>query len=166
MVIIREFQESDAGQVSEVYFYSFKTYLKERMETDAPRPVEYWLPALRHMQTNDYDNITFVAEEDGKIIGCISITAALKRGLGSLQRIGVSPECAGKGVGKMLFKAADEFWRKHKMRKVATCVSSINPTALKFYQSCGFHIEGTLKDHFFEGVDENQLALFYPKADK
>ena len=94
MVIIREFQDDDAAQVSAVYFYSFQTYLKERMETDAPRPGEYWLPALRRTQTDTYDNITFVAEEDGKIIGCISITAALKRGLGSLQRIGVSPECS------------------------------------------------------------------------
>ena len=166
MITVREFQESDAGQVSEVYFYSFQTYLKERMETDAPHPGEYWLPMLRRLQNESYDNITFVAEEDGKIIGAVSITAALKRGLGSLQRIGVLPECAGKGVGKLLFQEADKFWKEHKMRKVATCVSSINPTALKFYQRCGFHIEGTLKDHFFDGVDEYQLALFYPKADK
>ncbi|MBE6365105.1 MAG: helix-turn-helix domain-containing protein [Lentisphaerae bacterium] len=27
--------------------------------------------------------------------------------------------------------------------------SSINHGALNFYQSCGFHVEGTLKDHFF-----------------
>ena len=99
MITVREFQESDAGQVSEVYFYSFQTYLKERMETDAPQPGEYWLPMLRRLQNESYDNITFVAEEDGKIIGVVSITAALKRGLGSLQRIGVLPECAGKGVG-------------------------------------------------------------------
>ena len=118
---------------------------------------------LRRVQNSDYCNVTFVAEENGRIIGCISVTAALKRGLGSLQRIGILPECAGKGVGKMLFKRADEFWQACKMRKVSTCVSSINPRAFQFYQSCGFHCEGTLKDHFFEGVDEHQMAFFYQK---
>lgn len=161
MITIREFTDTDAAMASVVYFESFRSYLKERMEITEPQPAEYWLKIMRHSATDEYENISFVAEEDGRIIGCISITAALKRRLGSLQRIGVLPECAGKGVGKMLFKAADEFWRKRNMRKVSSCVSSINPGALKFYTSCGFHVEGTLKDHFFEGVDEHQIALFY-----
>jgi ribosomal protein S18 acetylase RimI-like enzyme len=116
---------------------------------------------MRHTTTADYENISFVAEIDNRIVGCITVSAALKRRLGTLMRIGVLPESAGLGVGKKLFAAADEFWRKKNMRKVASCVSSINPGALKFYQSCGFHVEGTLKDHFFEGVDEHQIALFY-----
>ena len=160
MVIIREFQDSDAAQASVVYFESFKTYLKERMDTDAPRSAEYWLQSMRRNTTADYDNISFVAEEDGKVIGCITIAAALKRRLGTLVRIGVMPGNAGKGVGKMLFAAAEKFWRENNMRKICTCVSSINPGAIKFYESCGFHTEGILKDHFFEGVDEHQLARF------
>lgn len=161
MVIIREFTDTDAAQASVVYFESFKSYLKERMEISSPQPPEYWLASMRHTTTADYENISFVAEIDNRIVGCITVSAALKRRLGTLIRIGVLPESAGLGVGKKLFAAADEFWRKKNMRKVASCVSSINPGALKFYQSCGFHVEGTLKDHFFEGVDEHQIALFY-----
>jgi ribosomal protein S18 acetylase RimI-like enzyme len=163
MVTIREFQESDGQEVSVVQFKSFKSYLKDLMEITEPRPAEYWASAMKHIKTEDYENITFVALEDDKVVGFISITCALKRRLGTLQRIGVNPECKGKGIGKMLFQAADNFWRQRNMRKVASCVSSINPDALKFYQKCGFHVEGTLKDHFFEGVDEHQLALFYNK---
>ena len=161
MITIREFQDKDAAEVSKVQFYSFKSYLKDLMEYDEPRPAEYWINAMKHLKTPEYENITFVAVKDDQVVGFISITSALMRGLGTLQRIGVSPDCNGQGIGKMLFQAADEFWRQRKMRKIATCVSSINPGALKFYQKCGFHIEGTLKDHFFVGVDENQLALFY-----
>lgn len=161
MVIIREFTDTDAAQASVVYFESFKSYLKERMEISAPQPAEYWLNNMRHCVNSDYESISFVAEVDNKLVGCITVSAALKRRLGTLVRIGVLPECAGKGVGRKLFAAADEFWRQRNMRKVASCVSSINPGALKFYQSCGFHVEGTLKDHFFEGVDEHQIALFY-----
>lgn len=163
MITIREFQEQDGQEVSFVQFTSFKSYLKDLMEIDEPRPAEYWVNAMKYLKTEDYENITFVAVDNDKVVGFISITSALKRRLGTLQRIGVTPDCNGKGIGKMLFEAADQFWRQRNMRKVATCVSSINPGALKFYQKCGFHVEGTLKDHFFEGVDEHQLALFYNK---
>ena len=161
MITIREFQAADAAGASIVYFESFKTYLKERMEQDAPHPAEYWEKAMKYNHTGDYENISFVAVRDNRIIGCISIAAALKRRLGTLVRIGVLPECAGAGVGRMLFESAEKFWQERNMRKIATCVSSINPTALKFYQRCGFHVEGILKDHFFEKVDEYQLAKFY-----
>ncbi|MBE6359716.1 MAG: GNAT family N-acetyltransferase [Lentisphaerae bacterium] len=161
MIIIREFQTADAAQASVVFFESFKTYLKERMEINAPHPAEYTESLMRHTANEDVENISFVAVEDGTVIGCITVNLALKRGLGTLIRIGVMPGNAGKGIGKMLFAAADKFWRERNTRKVRTCVSSINPGALKFYQSCGFHQEATLKDHFFEGVDEHQLALFY-----
>ena len=43
MVIIREFTDTDAAQASVVYFESFKSYLKERMEISSPQPPEYWL---------------------------------------------------------------------------------------------------------------------------
>ncbi len=161
MIIIREFQEDDAAEASVVYFRSFKNYLKERMDIEEPRPAEYWLNAMRHTVNSEAESISFVAEAGGKVIGCISITAALQRRLGHLNRIGVLPEYAGKGVGHMLFNAAEQFWTDRKMRKIYTCVSSINPNALKFYQNCGFHCEGMLKDHFFDGVDEYQMALFF-----
>ena len=161
MITVREFRSDDAPECSVVQFESFKSFLKERMEYSAPRPAEFWEQSMRRNCSDDFENITFVAEKDGRVIGFISITAALKRRLGTLVRIGVLPECAGGGVGRMLFEAAEKFWKERNMRKIATCVSSINPTALKFYQRCGFHVEGILKDHFFEKVDEYQLAKFY-----
>lgn len=159
MITVREFQNCDAVGAADVYYESFKTFLKER--TVPKRSAEYWQNAMQHFNNGEYDNISFVALDGEKVVGCISVTAALVRGLGTLQRIGVLPEYAGRGIGKMLFEAADKFWRERKMRKIATCVSSINPTAIRFYERCGFHCEGILKDHFFPGVDEHQMAMFY-----
>ncbi|MBR7108337.1 MAG: GNAT family N-acetyltransferase [Lentisphaeria bacterium] len=159
MIVVREFQDCDAAGAAEVYYESFKTYLKERM--GPKRSAEYWQNSMKRFTTEEYDNISFVALDGDRVVGCISIAAALVRRLGTLTRIGVLPEYAGKGIGKMLFEEADRFWRERKMRKVATCVSSINTAAIKFYERCGFHCEGVLKDHFFPGVDEHQLALFY-----
>ena len=88
MIIIREFQTADAAQASVVFFESFKTYLKERMEINAPHPAEYTESLMRHTANEDVENISFVAVEDGTVIGCITVNLALKRGLGTLIRIG------------------------------------------------------------------------------
>ena len=159
MITVREFQESDASCAAEIYYLSIKTYLKER--TAPQRPPEYWANVMKRFTNDEFDNISFVALDDGKVVGCITITSALRRGLGSLQRIGVLPEYAGRGIGRMLFEAADRFWRERKMRKVSVSVSSINPNGIKFYERCGFHLEGILKEHNFAGVDEHIMAIFY-----
>ena len=158
MIIVREFQPDDADKASEVYYESFRTYLGDRA---VKRPPEYWLNAMKHFKNEDFDNLSFVAEDEGKVIGCITVTSALKRGLGSLQRIGVDPEYAGKGVGKMLFDAADKFWRERKMRKVFTSVSSNNPKAIRFYERCGFTREALLRAHYYPDVDEYIMSFFY-----
>ena len=55
--------------------------------------------------------------------------------------------------------------QEKRMRKVYTCTSHINQRALAFYKSLGFEEEGLLKSHFFEGIDEIQLAKFYTYND-
>ena len=41
MITIREFNDTDAAMASVVYFESFRSYLKERMEITEPQPAEY-----------------------------------------------------------------------------------------------------------------------------
>ncbi|MBQ9502935.1 MAG: GNAT family N-acetyltransferase [Lentisphaeria bacterium] len=158
---VRPFREADAAAVSVIQFESFKSYLKDRMELKEPRPAEYWLENARS-STPDAVTETFVAEdENGRLLGFVTVSISLVRRLGYLVRIGVLPRCAHAGIGSQLFQAADGFWRSRNARKVCTCVSSINPGAYAFYLKHGFHREGILKDHFFPGVDEYQLAFFY-----
>lgn len=158
MISIREFCDGDAADAAVVYYESFKTYLNEKA---LRRSAGYWQNAMKRFQSDEYDNISFVAVDTNQVIGCITITAALRRGVGSLQRIGVLPEYAGKGIGRMLFSTADRFWRERNMRKVFVSVSSNNPTAVNFYRSCGFEHEATLKEHIFPGVDEYIMSIFY-----
>jgi len=160
MIGIREFRETDAESVSRVAFESFRTYLGDRMDPPHPRPAEYWLRIMGHVCDGEIERIGFIAEEGKEIVGCLAANASLLRGLGELSMIGVQPNHAGRGIGKMLFEAALRFWKDRNMRKIHTCVSSINPGARSFYKRCGFREEGILKDHFFDGVDEHQLALF------
>ena len=73
MVIVREFTDTDALQASVIYFESFKSYLKERMEISAPQPAGYWLDNMRHTVNSDYENISFVAEIDNKLVDLLGI---------------------------------------------------------------------------------------------
>ncbi|MCQ2380311.1 MAG: GNAT family N-acetyltransferase [Victivallaceae bacterium] len=156
-VVVRPFAPADAGQVSDVMFRSFRTYLGERMKH--PDGEQYWIDALSPKDGNIVHRGA-VAEVQGRIVGCVEYTLLADYGLGILDRIGVDPDVAGGGIGRRLFAAAMEFWKASGARKVYTDVSSINPGALAFYKKMGFSVEGMLKDHFYPGVDEYQISMF------
>ena len=157
---VREFEERDAGQVARIMFESFRTFLGERMEKDAPESEAYWIRCSSG-KTEHSVTRSFVAEDGGMVIGYLCVSANTKCGLGVLNVIGVDPDTFSKGCGRALFHAAESFWKELKMRKIYTCTSHINLRAQAFYKKMGFAEEGRLKDHFYKGVDEIQLAKFY-----
>ena len=159
MPTIRPFEERDAAAVSRVMFESFRTFLGDRMG-DRPAPPDYWIRNAVRTGEN-LVGAAFVAEEAGQVIGFISVTANTRFGFGTLAEIGVDPAVFAKGTGRALFEAAEAFWKSHHLRKVTTCTSHINTRAQAYYARMGFHEEGRLKDHFFPGIDEIQLAKFY-----
>ena len=159
-ITIRKFEEKDARRVAEIMYESFKTVFKERWESEKKDNGDYW-KANTHKKTPTLIMTGFVAEDEGVVVGFLHVDANLHRRLGILHSIGVSPDCFAKGVGKALVAEAERFWQEHRMRKIYTCTSHINTRALKFYKSLGFEEEGVLKSHFFDGIDEIQLAKFY-----
>ena len=62
---VREFEERDAGQVARIMFESFRTFLGERMEKDAPESEAYWIRCSSG-KTEHSVTRSFVAE-DGAI---------------------------------------------------------------------------------------------------
>ena len=162
---VRTFEEKDAAQVADVMYESFKTVFGSMWEKEGKGDGSYWKQHARS-ETPTHIVTSFVAvQEDGRVIGFLNVDANLKRGLGILHSIGVDPRVFAQGVGKALVAEAEKFWRQHRMRKIYTCTSHINQRALRFYKSLGFHEEGLLKSHFFDGIDEIQLAKFYKYDD-
>jgi len=155
---VRLFKKSDAETLSKISFDSFKTFLKDKMTEMVPP--EEWIETAG-ISNKTQENAIFVAEEDGVVKGFLSATANLKRRLGTLNVVAVDPEFHTKGIGRALFAEAEKFWTQRNMRKVWTCVSSINPQAQIYYIKQGFTPEGIRKDHFFDGIDEISMAKFY-----
>lgn len=162
--LIRKFEDRDAEKVSEIMYESFKTVFHELWDEKRKLGGEYWKKNA-HSSTPDSMATMFVAEQDGTVIGCLHISANITCGLGVLESIGVDPNIFAKGVGRAMVAEAEKLWKELRMRKIYTCTSHINQRALAFYKSLGFEEEGILKNHFFEGINEIQLAKFYKYDD-
>ena len=161
MLNTRQFEDQDAGRVSKILSAAFKSFLLDNFDDLSKAHFEPEEISARVTKAPGRfgETIAFVAEDDGKVIGYIEVTAG-KNGLGMLDIIGVDPECFSKGVGKALMAQAEKFWAKHNQRKIATCVSAHNTKALIYYIKNGFIPEGYQKNHFHEGVDEIMLGRF------
>lgn len=154
MLTIRWFKPGDGDAVSRIIFESFRTFLHERCTQPTP-PDHYEQNAFVH--TDAGDRRTFVAEENGQVIGCLHFLTNEGKGEGDLWIIGVDPNAHSRGIGSALFAAAEDFWREKNIHTVKTCVSHINPKAIAFYHKHGFYQTGIVKDEYFQGVDELHL---------
>jgi GNAT superfamily N-acetyltransferase len=73
-----------------------------------------------------------VAEIDGQLAGFAAIVG------GELDGLFVEPDLWGRGIGRALLEAA-----AHQARKRGLTVTVIaSPSARRFYESCGFSVEG------------------------
>ncbi|PHR22612.1 MAG: GNAT family N-acetyltransferase [Hoeflea sp.] len=102
-----------------------------------PRTIDHaavealFVPALLDART------LFVAEEDGKILGYLSMSDD-----GFVPALYLRPEARGKGVGKMLLGAA----KAAHPGGLELTVFERNTDALRFYQREGFHEDFTRRD--------------------
>ena len=79
-----------------------------------------------------------VAERDGQIAGFAAVVG------GELDGLFVEPDLWGLGIGKALADAAT-----HEARRRGLALKVIaNPSARRFYESCGFSVEGDAQTRF------------------
>lgn len=99
----------------------------------------------------------FIAEQDGQRVGIIHVVEK-KQETVKISPLIVSIDYRGKlGIGSMLLKHAEDFARGLGARQLYCTVASPNQKALGFFLRKGFHITGTAKDHYKQGVDEHML---------
>ena len=83
-----------------------------------------------------------VAELDGELVGFAAVVA------GELDGLFVEPDLWGGGIGRVLVDAAT-----HEARKRGQALKVIaNPRARRFYEHCGFSVEGEEQTRFGPGL--------------
>lgn len=110
-----------------------------------------------------------VAEENGNIIGFISwrINGERRHELVRIKRLIIEDvpnkeEVAEELIRRATDEADKELKRKgFKLRKVFAMVHSHDEEIKKFYEKLGFEHETTLKDHYYNNVDEHVMSLFF-----
>lgn len=160
MAHVRPFEASDAPRASEILVAAFRGFLGARFDDNL---AEHFAPAVlaqsAHVTGRFSESRIFVAEEAGRVVGVVSVTAGTN-GLGTFNFVGVDPACQSLGIGSLLMGRAVEFWKEHRQRKIDTCVSAHNKKALMYYLKHDFVPEGYRRDHFLPGVDEIVLGRF------
>lgn len=80
--------------------------------------------------------------------------------------LAVDPSRQGVGVGRAVVEAAIAQPRARGARKVTLRVLGTNDAAQRLYSSCGFRIEGILRDEFrLEGRDVDDVLMAHHLAD-
>lgn len=95
---------------------------------DSPEGIARYL--LRNPATS------FVAVEDGEIVGCIMAGHDGRRGY--IHHTAVKPECRGRGIGRALAEAAMDALRRENISKVALVAFSRNEAGNAFWERMGF----------------------------
>lgn len=136
-MLIREAHVEDISQLLDIEHYCY----------DNPWPRE----AFEEEIGNGDVGIGMVAEEDGMIVGFLTGMAMAKEL--HLHNIAVHPDYQGRGIGRQLMEAVDDYCREGDFRLITLEVRQDNDIARRLYLSLGFKAVGTRKDFYSPGQD-------------
>lgn len=89
--------------------------------------------------------LVLVALLDGVVVGSVRVEINSDK-MAYLSRFGVAGECQGKGIGKILMDAVDEYMAESEVRNLYLHTASRMFSLVRFYYGRGFFIESTTKD--------------------
>jgi len=148
--------KEDAGQIAlalqQNYNFSSQKEAKEFFQRDIAEGMNY-----------------IIAEQNNKIAGLATwrMHDVPKHQLAELHKIAVLDEFKGKGLSQKIFqelvKDMQDFYnsRGQKLRKLYVMGHANNERAMKFYKKLGFKKEAVLPNHYYAGIDEIVLSMFF-----
>ncbi len=127
---IRELQETDADDIAGIY------------SSIVRKPVDVDFKALIEKHARSENDICFVAELDGRVIGFM-ISYVLTFGFGIeksawIATLGVDPEYMGRGLGDQLAREIFKLYRQMGISRVYTSVRWDSTDLLSFFKTLGF----------------------------
>lgn len=135
-LVIREMRDEDARSFLEVHHaavrrIAVRDYPPEVIEAWAPLPITQ--AAVEAVIANPEDEVRFVAERDGHIIGLACLIIANNE----LRACYVAPEAARTGVGKALLMKIEETARNAGVKHL---YADSSLSAEQFYRSQGYEV--------------------------
>jgi ribosomal protein S18 acetylase RimI-like enzyme len=129
-VRIRELQVADTDDICEIYASIVR------------KPVDVDFTALIEKHARTENDICFVAELDGKVIGFM-ISYILTFGFGIeksawIATLGVDPEYMGQGIGERLAREIFKLYKQMGINRVYTSVRWDSTDLLSFFKTLGF----------------------------
>ena len=105
---------------------------------------------------------TFVAEDDGEVVGFASVGAARdEEDAGELYAIYLDPSCWDRGIGRALLERAEESMRSSGFTRAILWVMEGNERGERFYRAAGWERDDRKLDTF-QGAEIAELR--YRKA--
>jgi len=86
------------------------------------------------------------------------ITTMVEPFVGYIKNIYVAPRLRGKGYGRLLLAAADEWFRNHGCQKATLDASACNPRVLEVYRAAGYLPARYRMEKALNGDDEAELG--------
>jgi RimJ/RimL family protein N-acetyltransferase len=110
------------------------------------------------------DAAVFVAEDNGSIVGRLSVARDVHPASGHVADLGlmVARDHRRRGVGRALMEAAEEWARRVGVRKLELHVFPHNTPAIALYEKLGYEREGLRRRHYRRG-DELIDAILMAK---
>lgn len=101
---------------------------------------------------------TFVAEDEGRIVGFVSVGASRDPGTdGELFAIYVHPQQWSTGIGRALIESGEEELRRLGHHDAILWVLDDNPRARRFYELAGWSPDGAVREIHIFGFDVTEV---------
>lgn len=157
-VIIRMANDNDFDWISNLMNQALGAYYGGDHRAHARRILDTHLQggkdAIGHFSTGQY---MYLAEMNGERVGMIHLVDKKQQTM-KISPLIVSPEYRGvRGLGSLLLSHAEHVANHLGARQLYCAVAAPNKLALGFFVRKGFHVTGTAKDHYKQGVDEHML---------
>ncbi|MBC7286745.1 MAG: GNAT family N-acetyltransferase [Armatimonadetes bacterium] len=136
---IRDFRwPADTNAVLSFQYEVYETNFPGFKVTD--RFLRDYANELRAAARNPYEKL-YVLDDGGRVCGFLWLevrATMVDPVVGYVKNIYVAPELRGQGYGRLLLKAADEWFKLMGCRKATLDVSVCNERALKVYEAAGY----------------------------
>lgn len=166
MIKIREVVEQDAAKLLELHKQldtesKFMLFEPNERKTNFEQQVNIIKTIIHSINSN-----IFVAEDEGKIVGHLSVIGGNTNRM--MHRayivIGILKDYTGRGIGKDLFRALEDWRLSSIITRLELTVMTNNERGIKLYKRIGFEIEGIRKNSILiDGnfINEYNMAKIY-----